>query len=150
MKCKLLRPALLLVPFALLANAATAQGADWVACGTINQMSGTQLPNYPSVRYEYGIAYNGAEPLPAICTDWNRGFRCYNKQPYFVFSDNPAVGMQWGGFVFYTGTDASDDNLCLAGQWRHRYWWINSTGAISTGSSNGCYGSELTLYCRRR
>ena len=109
-----------------------------------------QLP-YPSTHYEYGIAYNSREPLPVVCTSWNVGARLYNKDPYFVQSDNPTAGMRYGGFVFYTGTQADDDN-CPIEQWRHRYWYINPDGGITVWAGNGCYGRgrNLTVYCRAR
>jgi hypothetical protein len=144
------RAILILLPLASLALSASALAAEWIACGTLNQLSSCKLADYLSTRYEYGIAYNSTEPMPAICTTWNRGDRIYNKLPYFVYSDNPTAGMFWGGFVFYTGTDAADDDTCGAGQWRHQYWKIESSGAVSAKDGNGCYGTNLTIYCRLR
>ena len=144
-----LRAILVLLPLASLALTTSALAAEWVTCGTLNQMSGCQLADYPSTRYEYGIAYNSTEPMPAICTRWNHGERIYNKLPYFVYSDDP-TSMNWGGFVFYTGTDAADDDTCGAGQWRHRYWKFESSGAVIAPGGNGCYGTNQPVYCRLR
>ncbi len=148
----------------LLTAATQVQATPWVACGTIAQMTvanGATIPGRPLTQYEYGIAYNSVEPVPIVATNWNSGYRISNKQPYLVFSDNPAAPMKMGGFVFYSGTQAADDN-CGSGFWRHRYWW-NDGGTISlfnagtlsngdyvrTGFTNGCYTSQ-TVYCRLR
>ena len=124
----------------------------WVACGSLGEIDtiACQLPAYPSRDYEYAVSYNSREPLPVVCTYWNRGVRMYNKIPYLVFSDNPTAGMRHGGFIFYTGTDATDDDTCAAGQWRHRYWYLDADNTVTTLASNGCYGSNLTLFCRFR
>jgi hypothetical protein len=123
---------------------------EWFVCGNLSTVNPAtcQLP-YGLRDYEYGIAYNSTEPLPVVCTRWNRGQRIYNKQPYFVYSDNPVTGMRYGGFTFYQGTDAPNDN-CPAGQWRHVYWYIEADHRVVVAGSNGCYGSNLTIYCRAR
>ncbi|MHC5732143.1 MAG: hypothetical protein ACYTXY_50405, partial [Nostoc sp.] len=100
-----------------------AYASDWIECGNLTQIdvNTCQIQNYPSARYEYAITYNSTEPLPVVCTFWNVGARIYNKQPYMIFSDNPPLGMNYGGFIFYRGTQASDDATatCSSGQWRH-------------------------------
>ncbi|BBD69099.1 hypothetical protein NIES4072_35720 [Nostoc commune NIES-4072] len=134
-----------------------AYASDWLLCGNLSQIdvnNGCQIPNYPSGRYEYAISYNTNEPLPVVCSSWNVGLRIYNKQPYMVLSDNPSAGMSYGGFIFYRGTQASDDATatCSSGEWRHRYWRLTQNNAIQTDfyGSNGCYGAELPVYCRAR
>jgi len=135
--------------------------APWTKCGNITQITpiiaavlpgggGGEIPGYPSIKYEYAIAYNTTEPVPVVVTAWNYGTRIANKEPYLVFSDNPATGMKQGGFVFYKGTLASDDASCAAGTIRHRYWWINTNNTVATSASNGCYGATLPVYCRVR
>ncbi len=127
----------------------------WFVCGTINQMTSCQMPDRPAAQYEYGFAYNSPEPRAAHCTTWNRGFRFYNKDPYFVNADNPTSNMRWGGTMWYTGTDSSDDDSCPATSWRHRYWYLNSN-VIAPLGGNGCFAngafgtSTLNVYCRER
>lgn len=134
-----------------LARVVTLSG-PWSHCGTITDINpGTcQLPSYASAIYEYGVVYNSPEPLPVVCTWWNYGARVYNKEPYFVWSDNPMSGMLHGGFVFYTATLATDDDTCPVGLWRHKYWYLNATQGVTTEASNGCYGASLPIYCRAR
>ena len=131
----------------------------WQACGNLSQMNvanGGTISGKPLSKYEYAIAYNSTEPVPVIATNWNYGIRIYNKSPYFVVSDNPE-NMKMGGFVFYSGTQASDDN-CGQGNFRHKYWYINTDGGVVTDWSNGCYGStgdgagssNPIIYCRLR
>jgi hypothetical protein len=131
--------------------------APWTTCGNITQITpittsntGGEIPSYSSKNYEYAIAYNTIEPVPVVVTAWNQGTRIANKEPYLIFSDNPATGMKQGGFVFYKGTQASDDASCAAGTIRHRYWWINTDNTVATGYSNGCYGATIPVYCRAR
>jgi hypothetical protein len=132
--------------------------APWTTCGNITQITpiigyglgGGEIPGYPSKNYEYAIVYNTTEPVPVVVTAWNQGTRIANKEPYLVFSDNPATGMKQGGFVFYKGTLASDDASCAAGTIRHRYWWINTDNTVATGYSNGCHGTTIPVYCRAR
>ncbi|WP_148314201.1 hypothetical protein [Sorangium cellulosum] len=158
MKYVLRRAAMLPASLSLVAIASAAQAAEWIPCARIDRLRECELQAFPSTRYEYGITYlTNSEPLPVVCTFWNSGRRIYNKHPFLNYSDNPAAGMRWGGFVFYTGTNAPDDdignavNQCKAeSPWRHRYWWINPSGSVSTGDSNGCYGTNVTLYCRER
>jgi len=125
------------------------QAAPWVPCAQLSALNPVtcQIPGRAPTTWEYGIAYNTREPVPVLCTFWNQGARIGNKEPYFVFSDNPATGMLWGGFVFYQNTLAADDDVC-AGGYRHRYWTLGANNAIATGSSNGCYTTQQ-VYCRR-
>jgi len=138
----------LTISLAILVLPSMAYASEWFLCGNLGQLSLCQLPSYPTLRYEYGIAYNTDEPLPIACTGWNVGRRVQNKQPYFVYSDNPANSMKWGGFVFYTGTHATDDDECQSGTWRHRYWWLDTNTTVTTASSNGCINQPI--YCRIR
>lgn len=142
---------LLTGPLALLAlGIGSAQAAPWVVCGNLTTLSPVtcQIPGRPSTAWEYAIAYNSTEPLPVVCTSWNVGGRIANKEPYLVYSDNPAVNLRWGGFVFYQNTLASDDDACALG-YRHRYWVLGANNLITTGDSNGCYTTQA-VYCRRR
>lgn len=125
-----------------------AYAGEWFPCGNLGQLSNCQLPAYPGTRYEYGMAYNTSQPIPVVCSSWNVGSRLYNKDPYFVYSDNPSSTMQWGGAMFYTGTYAADDDACQSGTWRHRYWSLGANNVISTAASNGCINQQL--YCRLR
>ena len=144
-----------LVFFGLLFTVAQIQAAPWVACGNLSQMTvgnKATIPGFPLNKYEYGMIYNGFngnEPVPVLATTWNVGYRIYNKTPYMTFADNPSVSMNQGGFVFYSGTTAPDDN-CGVGGWRHRYWWTDSTNVVRTGASNGCYGVAQPVFCRLR
>lgn len=133
-----------------------AYASDWLQCGNLSQIdvNSCEIPNYPTASYEYAISYNSTEPLPVVCTNWNAGVKIYNKQPYMVASDNPPTGMSYGGFIFYKGTQAYDDATatCPSGEWRHRYWRLTQNNAIDTifYGSNGCYGTNLPIYCRAR
>jgi hypothetical protein len=139
---------MLLVPLAV---AFPAHAGHWFPCGDITQIGWScQLASYPSTQYEYGIAYNSSEPQVVNCLYWNYGRRITNRHPYLTFSDNPSLPMHWGGFMFYTGTQASDDPICSGGTWRHRYWWMGANNVVSTGYGNGCVGSAIVLYCRTR
>jgi hypothetical protein len=127
----------------------------WAVCGFLDDLrSGVracEMRDYPVDQYEYGFKYNGTEVHVADCVDWNVGLRIVNRYPYLVDSDDPTNGaMQLGGTIFYTGTDALDDDTprgCPVGQWRHHYWKITS-GNVLLFDSNGC-GNE-PIYCRRR
>ena len=133
-----------------LLSAVPAHAGNWVPCGNITQIGWScQLTNYPSSTYEYGIAYNTAEPQVVNCVYWNHGMRIINRFPYIIASDNPQVVSYWGGFIFYTGTLASDDDTCGGGTWRHQYWQLDPNNLVKTLGSNGCSGS-LPLYCRAR
>jgi len=125
--------------------------ASWLSCGTLANITSCQIPGRPSTVYEYAIAYNTVEPVPVVCTSWNVGERIANKEPYFVLSDNPPVGMLRGGFVFYRDTNAADDD-CPGREFRHRYWVITVDNEVDLGffPSNGCYSTNLPIYCRRR
>lgn len=128
------------------------QAAPWFVCGNLSQLTianNATIPGRPITQYEYGIAYNSIEPVPVLASNWNVGYRIYNKVPYMTFSDNPAVSMYQGGFVFYSGTSSTDDT-CGVGGWRHKYWWTDSAGVVRTTSSNGCYGVSQPVYCRLR
>ncbi|WP_157775170.1 hypothetical protein [Melittangium boletus] len=134
------------VVLSMLAVPGVSMAGEWFPCGNLGQLSNCQIPNFPNTRYDYGIAYNVQSPIPVVCVTWNVGYRVHNKDPYFVYSDNPASGVSWGGFVFYTGTLAPDDDGCLSGTWRHRYWRLGPNNVISTHDSNGCVNQPL--YCR--
>lgn len=125
----------------------------WVSCGTIADFKNCEIATKPSANWEYGIAYNSKEPMPAVCTSWNLGTKIANKIPYLIETDNPSAGMSYGGFVFYDGTNSSDE-CTVDGEFRHRYWKL-SNGAVSTFETNGCYGSKsspqpMTVFCRKR
>lgn len=125
-------------------------GGPWVSCGTLADFgSGCANPAFPITEYQYAIAYNGDEPKPIQCTNWNVGRRVYNVLPYFVQSDDPSVSMNWGGFMWYTGTNATDDDTCpAAGQWRHQYWALGANNVVSPLGGNGC--SLPPVFCRKR
>ena len=95
---------LLSCSFTMLAmTVGTAHAAPWVPCAPLSSINplNCDIASRPSSTFEYAIAYNTREPLPIVCTFWNLGARITNKQPYLVFSDNPAANLLWGGFVFY-------------------------------------------------
>ena len=127
------------------------QAAPWVSCGTLGSISQLtfQIPGRPLATWEYGIAYITKEPVPVVATAWNRGVRIVNKEPLLVLSDDPAGGMQWGGFLFYQNTLSADDDVC-APEFRHRYWWLDTNNKITTGFSNGCFSDTPVVYCRKR
>jgi len=109
---------LLSCSFTMLAmNMGTAQAAPWVPCAPLSSINplNCDIASRPSSTFEYAVAYNTREPLPIVCTFWNLGARITNKQPYLVFSDNPAASLLWGGFVFYQNTAAPDDDACAGG-----------------------------------
>jgi hypothetical protein len=134
----------------LLSITGTAQAAQWQVCGDIRDFNvvSCEFRGRPAAQWEYGIPWNSPEPLPSVCVTWNRGIRIHNKEPHFVNSDNPTIGQRWGGFVFYQGTDASDDNVCTNGL-RHRYWVLDTNNIVTMTSSNGCFFTH-PVYCRRR
>jgi len=133
---------------ALLGLPGLAYAGDWFVCGNLGQLSNCQLPTYPTTQYEYAIQWNSPEPLPVACVTWNVGWKIQNKQPYFVDSDIPTSGMHWGGFMFYSGTPATDDDVCQSGTWRHRYWYLDANNAVVATSSSGCINQPI--YCRVR
>ncbi|MCP3138804.1 hypothetical protein [Pyxidicoccus xibeiensis] len=136
---------------ATLLAATPADAGNWFACGNLTQIGWScQLPSYPSSHYEYGVAYNSAEPQVTNCAYWNYGLRLINRHPYIIASDNPQTGSLWGGFIFYTSTLASDDDTCSGGSWRHQYWILDSNNAVKAIGSNGCAGSNHLIYCRAR
>lgn len=129
--------------------------AGWSECGSLNQIQDCELPNFPADDYEYGFKYNGPIVHRATCTTWNRGMSFYNVEPYLVETDNPSGGMRRGGTMFYTGTDAADDDepgQCATGSWRHRYWYMSATAepGVTPTFTNGCYGANQAIYCRLR
>lgn len=106
------------------------------------------MPTYPVADYAHGFVYNSAEPHEINCLTWNVGRRLANRHPYFVNSDNPETGMNWGGAMFYIGTNAADDDTCTGGTWRHRYWVMSSTNTVALGGSNGRI--DPIISCRER
>ena len=144
---------LLSCPLILLAlGMGPAQAAPWIPCAQLSGLNPVtcEIPGRPSTAWEYAIAFNSREPHTVVCTFWNvgTGARIANKQPYLVFSDNPATGAQWGGFVFYQNTPSADDDAC-AGGYRHRYWTLGADNEIIPDFSLGCV-FDLQVYCRRR
>lgn len=137
---------------AVLLAAVPASAAPWVACGNLSQINANcQLPSYPSTHYEYGMQYNTTEPQLVTCSYWNTGLRIYNRLPFVVEGDNPQLGVRWGGFMFYTGTLAPDDDTCPSGEWRHQYWRLDANNIVlSNLFSNGCFGTTLPIFCRAR
>jgi hypothetical protein len=74
--------------------------------------------------------------------------RIANKQPYFVESDDPSLGMRYGGFVFYQNTFAGDDDECAGiGGYRHWYWRLTTDNGVERTFSNGC-DNVTPVYCR--
>ena len=128
-----------------------AQATAWEYCGTLGNIDPVTctLPDRPLTAYEYGMAYNTFEPVPVVCTTWNTGVRIANKEPYFVESDDPSVGMHYGGFVFYQNTYAADDDECAnTGGYRHQYWRLTTDNVVvPTFGSNGCDNAS-PVYCR--
>lgn len=123
---------------------------SWKPCGTISQIAlKCSLPQFPLTDYEYGIAYNSEEPMPVSCVVWNRGQKIHNRQPYLIYTDDPSKGMKWGGFIFYTGTDAADDDSCPRGSWRHHYWSLATNNQVMVEFSAGCM-DKVEIFCRRR
>lgn len=127
----------------------------WVKCGSLEDLRAganrCQIGGFPSDQYEYGIKYNSPEVAVARCLTWNVGLRVVNRDPYMVQSDDPTDGsMRLGGAIFYTETNATDDDIpgsCGVGTWRQHYWQIVN-GNIALLSGNGCV--TLDLYCRKR
>jgi hypothetical protein len=128
-----------------------AHATAWEVCGTLGTLNPVTctLPDRPLTAFEYGIAYNTFEPVPVVCTTWNTGVRIANKEPYFVESDDPSLGMRYGGFVFYQNTYATDDDECAGiGGYRHWYWRLTTDNVVErTFGSNGC-DNVTPVYCR--
>lgn len=127
----------------------------WVPCGHLEDLRNTahacEITGFPLSSYEYGFAWLSPEVYVANCLFWNVGMRVINRIPHMVNSDNPSLGFQLGGEVFYTDTYATDDdipNSCPSGTWRHRYWRITAGGAATDIFSNGCFNT--VLFCRKR
>jgi hypothetical protein len=143
------------VTAAAAAAAAASQPNPWVACGHFQDLrSGStscQIDNFPTDQFEYGFKYNSPEVYVSDCVDWNVGLKIVNRHPYMVFTDDPTnTLMALGGAIFYTETNAADDDIpasCPSGTWRHHYWRIVN-GNVTLEFSNGC--ANLQLYCRRR
>jgi len=134
---------------ALVAMVGTAHATNWEVCGTLRDLNPLtcQIESRPLTQFEYGIAYITAEPVPVVCTFWNVGARIANKTPLLIDSDNPSLGMRYGGFVFYQNTAAADDEAC-AGGYRHRYWHLTTDNRVEViFGSNGCF-FDLPVYCR--
>lgn len=137
------------------AAVAAAEPNGWFECGTLENLRDgavkCQIAEFPADDYEYGFKYNAPDPHLANCLVWNRGLRFVNRLPYMVDSDNPTGGtMSLGGAMFYTETDAPDDDIpsqCGADTWRHRYWKIVD-GNVVAHASNGCTNQKL--FCRKR
>ncbi len=58
--------------------------------------------------------------------------------------------MDYGGAMFYMGTNSADDDAATATNWRHQYWKIDYTSAslpIQTTFSNGFVA--LNIYVRK-
>jgi hypothetical protein len=131
------------------------QARPWVECGTFESLRNgakqCEINDFPIDAYEYGFKYNGPGVQTADCLFWNRGLRIVSAKPYLMGSDNPTNGaMQLGGAIFYTETDATDDDIpasCPSGMWRHHYWRINA-GSVVLDVTNGCTNDKI--YCRRR
>ncbi len=107
----------------------------WTECGFFEDLrDGTntcEVNGYPTDQYEYGFKYNGKE--------------------VHVADDPTNGGMQLGGSIFYTETNAADDDVpgaCPANTWRHRYWRITDGNVVLDLNGNGC--TNMVLYCRRR
>ena len=135
---------------------AVAAANPWLECGTLESLRNGAAPcevnDHPVDQYEYGFKYNGPEVHPAACLQWNVGIRIINREPYMVNSDDPSSGaMQLGGAMFYTNTNAADDDVpapCAANTWRHRYWRVVGGSVVMDLGSNGCVNQPI--YCRRR
>ena len=126
-----------------------AQATSWEFCGRLRDIDPLTcaITERPLTTFEYGIAYNTFEPLPVVCTTWNVGVRIANKEPYFIESDDPSLGMRYGGFVFYQNTAAADDEAC-AGGYRHQYWRLTTDNVVEAAfGSNGCDNAS-PVYCR--
>jgi hypothetical protein len=134
---------------ALVALVGTTQATSWELCGTLSNVSPLtcEIAGRPLTQFEYGIAYITTEPVPVVCTYWNVGVRIANKTPLFIESDNPSLGMRYGGFVFYQNTAALDDEAC-AGGYRQQYWRLSTDNVIEANIfSNGCYFDQ-PVFCR--
>ena len=140
------------VPYAMHAGtvASTSAVSDWTVGGDLEDLydgNGT-LSLFPPEEYEYGYKWIDQMIHKALCTKWNVGFRFYNIEPYFINSDNPTAGMDYGGVMFYIETQATDDDTATPSSWRHHYWKIDSTNTIVTLGSNGLVNTNV--YVRKR
>lgn len=127
-------------------------GSPWQVCGKFSELAmNCSLPKYPTTHYEYaGRIFNTDEPLPIFCTIWNKGMRVYNREPYFVESDDPLMGAKRGGSIYYKGTNAADECPMGPAGWRHHYWYTSEKGdaMVVMPYSAGCV--DLDIYCRKR
>src|ERR1041384_2388028 len=87
----------------------------WVPCGVFEDLRGPnrcEINGFPLDQYEYGFNYlPHKEVFVANCLLWNQSIRVMNRIPYATISDNPSIGFQLGGAVFYTETLAADDDI---------------------------------------
>ena len=121
--------------------------SPWFECGKLADFSTCALPSYSPAEYRYGMWFLQLQEV--ICTLWNRGMRVYNRQPIMTFADDPLSGMRYGGFVFYSGTDSTDDD-CTNDEWRHHYWQLDFTASptnVVMTATNGCL--DEPIYCQR-
>jgi len=129
---------------------------SWTECGTLESLhkgaSQCVIDGFSPDDYEYGFKYNSPEAYVLDCLRWNVGTRVVNRHPYLVNSDDPSSSAtQLGGALFYTDTNATDDDIpaqCPSGMWRQRYWRIAGGSVAMDLSSNGCV--NIPIYCRRR
>lgn len=147
------------VPYAFhaaTADVAMTNGTDssgWFAGGNLEDLhtGSGELTSYPHINFEYGIKFIDNMIHPALCSKWNRGLRFYNVDAYFVDSDDPSLGMRYGGVMFYIETDATDDDAATPASWRHSYWYIDYTDNTRPIRIFGSLGnSGLTVWCRKR
>ncbi|HEX2897487.1 MAG TPA: hypothetical protein VHP63_05500 [candidate division Zixibacteria bacterium] len=153
------RVAFVSVPYAIhsatadVATSVSSSPSDWFVGGDLNDLfnGSGQLTAYPHEQYEYGVKTVDNMIHRAVCTKWNLGLRFYNVEPYFIFSDDPSLGMRWGGTMFYIGTNSADDDAATSTNWRQKYWNIDPASApsiVQTSSSNGLI--PTSVYCRKR
>lgn len=146
-----------LADHALTADALTSpggSGGNWFVAGSLLDVYNGNgvIAGYPIADYEYGIKYSPSftEPVPVLYASWNSGRKLVNKYPLLVQSDNPSAGMEWGGFLFYHGTQDPADDSCTSTAWRHAYWKMNPTGSpmIVLIGGNGCVSTQVWARAR--
>lgn len=129
-------------------------GGNWFVAGSLLDVYNGNgvIAGYPLADYEYGIKYSPSltEPVPVLYASWNSGRKLVNKYPLLVQSDNPSVGMEWGGFLFYHGTQDPADDSCTSTAWRQAYWKMNPTGSpmIVLIGGNGCVSTQVWARAR--